>query len=72
MENALLPFTLFYSIYMGKGHSVPGVCRVQAPTEEIAVSRCEKELGGVFAVLAGHPRLLSHPESAIRLFKWIE
>lgn len=63
-------YTLFYTNYVGDGHYVANLVRVWADDEASAVTRCSEEFGDVFAVVAGHPEILSHRAEHIKTLNW--
>ncbi len=66
-------YTLFYTYSFSIGgyrHSLPGFVRVWADDEMSAIKRCGEELGDVFAIVAGHPEILSHTADQIKTLNW--
>jgi hypothetical protein len=66
-------YTLFYTRSFQSGshrHTLPGFCRVWAKDEVDAVETCNEELGEVFAIVAGHPEILSHTAEQIPTYDW--
>lgn len=63
-------YTLFYTASIGMGHYLPGFARVWADDERSAIKICGEELGDVFAVVAGHPEILSHLAEHIKVYDW--
>ena len=66
-------YTLFYTRSFMSGshqHTLPGFCRVWANSEKDALETCNEKLVDVFAIVAGHPEILSHSGEQIPTYDW--